>query len=260
MNLDERIEYLRLKNKYKKTNKEWYRKWWGILVVLSLYILAIFVLAFSFFLLQLKFSDGFAEKVLNSIEVNIKIDENFNMEDYKSKMLLVEGLNNNHLGKDDASITLVLFSDFNCSYCKSTAEVVAALNGKYGDRIKIIVREFPIMNDDSISLAIAALCAGDQGKYWQMYYKLFEVQGQFRVSDLAYIARLAGVSDVKEFSDCINSDKHYNDVYKNRVDGEALGIQGTPTWFLKGEKLQEGFVPFSLFSDFFDKYLVDDNN
>lgn len=260
MNLEERIEYLKLRNRYKKTKKEWYKKWWGILIVIALYFLAIFVLAFSVFLLNLRFSEGFAEKILKTAEINFQIDENFDQEAYKEKMLLVEGNEGNYLGKEDSGVVLVLFSDFSCLYCKETSEVVARLNGKYGDRIKIIVREFPILNDDSISLAMAALCAGDQDRYWQMYYKLFELQGQFDVSELAYIARLVKIPDIEEFSTCLNSDKHYNTVYKSRTDGDVLGIQGTPTWFLRGEKLQEGFVPFAVFSDFFDENLVDDNN
>lgn len=254
MNLEDKIEYLRAKGQEKRINRRWYKKWWGILVLILVYFIVIYFLAFIFLLVKLFVSPDFR----NAFLLSDKIENNQKIEDPKERemrLAIVEGKDSPYLGNPEAEMVIVVFSDFNCPYCKQASEAIASLSVKYGQKIKIISRDFAVLSDDSLSLATAALCAKDQGKYWPMYYKLFELQGQFALSDLASIARMAGVSDLKSFSDCLNGDKYYNFIVQSVVDGQFLEVKGTPAWFINGEKVHEGSLPFEFFSQFLDKVL-----
>lgn len=260
MNLDEKIEYLRAKGQSKRFNRRWYKKWWGILVLIVLYFFIIYSLALLFFVIKVFTTPGFRDSYLSS-DIFTQTEEQ-DQEDLKTKemrLAIVEGKDTPYLGNPNAEITIVVFSDFNCPYCKKASETIASLSVKYGQKIKIIIRDFAVLSDESVNLATAALCAGDQGKYWPMYYKLFELQGQFTLDELASVARVAGISDLKSFSDCLNSDKYYNFIVQAVVDGQFLEIQGTPSWFINGEKIHEGVIPFESFSQFLDEVIKNKN-
>lgn len=259
MNLEDRIKYLQEKGRTRKRKRQWYKKWWGVLLVVLLYFVAIFSVAFAFLMGKIIFSPTFREQYIllnRSSDVNREVE---NSELAAMRLRIIEGEDSPQIGNPDADITIVVFSDFTCPYCKEEAEVIASLSVKYGKDIKIISREFAVVGEDSVTLATAALCAKDQNRYWPMYYKLFELQGQFALSDLASIARLAGVSDLKLFSDCLNSDKYYNYIVQSMADGQFLEIKGTPAWFINGEKITEGFIPFNLLSQLLDKFLLSKN-
>ena len=128
MNLDERIEYLREKGQTRKRESHWYKKWWGMLLVAVLYFLAIFSVAFVFFIFQIIFSPTFREQYLF---LNQPSSTNKQIEDPEivaMKLKIVEGENSPQIGNPDAEITIVIFSDFACRYCKQASDVIASLS------------------------------------------------------------------------------------------------------------------------------------
>lgn len=126
---------------------------------------------------------------------------------------------------------------------------------KVKDKIKIIVRDYPIISEDSADLAMGAWCAGEQGKYWPMYYKLFELQGTFSVSNLSLVAKEAGVTDINKFSDCLYNQKYLNNIKKDFSDGQYLEITGTPNWYINGIKISSGYISFDNWATLLDKIL-----
>ena len=82
-------------------------------------------------------------------------------------------------GGASASVEIIEFSDFQCPYCQSVAPVLKQLMAKYGDRVKLVWKDFPLPNHpDARPAAEAALCANDQGKFWAYHDKLFDNQSE----------------------------------------------------------------------------------
>ncbi len=250
MNLDEKIEYLRRKALNKKSSLAWYRKWWGILIIIFLSLILIGCFSFAFLVWRLANNPDEANLVRQKIDKTIT-----NTSSDQVLINIIQGQNNYYLGTTSPQYTLVLFSDFNCSYCQKNSEVVGKLIVKYGDKIKIIIRDYPIINEDSLDLAMGARCAGEQGKYWPMYYKMFELRGEFLVSELSTIAQTIGVNDLSKFSDCLNNKTYLNEIKKDFSDGQYLKLSGTPTWYINGTKVSSGYISFDSWTSLLDNIL-----
>ncbi len=252
MNLDNRIEKLRAQGLAKRAKRTWYKKWWVILLLSLALLLLIYIFSFAFLLIRLKNNPSELERVFQYLNIENKEE---GIESYDIR--IVQGPSKYSIGSSEPKATIVLFSDFNCPYCKLASEIVGELALKYGEHVNIIVRDFPILSDDSLKMAMALRCAGEQGVYWPMYYYLFENQGQFSVQDLGYIAQLARVEDIPKFSNCIAEEKYLNMISKDFSDGEFLGVEGTPTWFLDGYKVTEGNFPLEIWSVVLEQYLIE---
>jgi protein-disulfide isomerase len=100
-------------------------------------------------------------------------------------------------------------------------------------KIRYVVRDFPLeaIHPLAFKAAEAAHCAGDQGKYWDMYERLFANQRALGAADLPGHAGSLGL-DVAKFLQCLESGKHAARVRRNLADGEKAGVRGTPTFFL----------------------------
>jgi protein-disulfide isomerase len=87
---------------------------------------------------------------------------------------------------------------------------------------------------------MAAYCAGEQNKFWEMHDKLFQNQSDTFGNDknqLAALAQQLGVYN-QEFQTCFDQQKYLPQIQKNFTDSELLGVAGTPTWFINGEKIE----------------------
>ncbi len=152
---------------------------------------------------------------------------------------LIEGINNPSLGTSDPKVTIVEFSDFACPFCKASFPGLREVSVKYKDSVKIIFRDWP-GHDSSLNLAMAAYCAGEQNKFWEMHDKLFQNQSDTFGNDknqLAALAQQLGVYN-QEFQTCFDQQKYLPQIQKNFTDSELLAVAGTPTWFINGEKIE----------------------
>jgi protein-disulfide isomerase len=140
-------------------------------------------------------------------------------------------------GPDDAAVTIVEFSDFQCPYCSMAAATVPQIRDKYADRARFVFRQFPLgMHPDAHLAAQAALAAHEQGKFWAFHDLLFENQRALDRASLDRYAAKAGL-DVGRFKRALDDGK-----FKATVDGElALGqqafVDGTPTMFVNGVRV-----------------------
>lgn len=152
----------------------------------------------------------------------------------------------NYLGAPNAAVTLEEFADFQCPTCAGIHPRVQELRAAYGDRLRIIFREFPLkipQHDKAYEAAVAAEAAGMQGKFWDMQNLLFTNQQSWSISQsyrqtFQDYAQKLGL-DVQKFSDDMAGL-----LTKNRVDadiqrGNSLGINSTPSIFINGRAVQD---------------------
>lgn len=156
------------------------------------------------------------------------------------------GLNSPRSGNASAKITIVEFADFTCSFSQQEFSVVRELLAKYSDKINFVFRYFPLGGTDHAGgkeAAIAAVCADSQGKFWSFHDKLFQNQKNFTSPDLLSLASQIGLN-METFSQCLESAAVKSKVEKDWMDGVALKVTGTPTFFINGEKV-EGVIPLA---------------
>jgi protein-disulfide isomerase len=138
------------------------------------------------------------------------------------------------IGAPDAPTTLVVFSDYLCPYCRTLSHTVDQLLAQYPHDVRVVYRHFPI-HSGADTLAEGALCADEQGRFASFHHLLFE-QTSDRES-VADIAAKAGL-DTTAFADCLSSHRFRARVEADLAEGQRLGIEGTPTLFVNGQRLQ----------------------
>lgn len=155
------------------------------------------------------------------------------------------------IGPENAPITIVEFSDFNCPYCQRFAQLTfKTLMDSYPDQIRFVYRDFPITSQESFVAAQAAQCARDQGAYWPFHDALFS--GQHPLGHDAYrqYAQQLGL-DADALIACVDSGKYADEVQQDAHDAAGLGVTGTPTFFINGIPLV-GAQPMSEFARVID--------
>jgi protein-disulfide isomerase len=157
-------------------------------------------------------------------------------------------------GGKDAAVTIVEFSDFQCPYCSRAAATLRQVEEKYGDRVRVVFRDFPLpSHKDAPKAAEAAQCAHEQGHFWQMHDLLFANQQQLQDAAFRRYATQLGL-DEKAFGECLDSGRHAAEWRKDKTDGESYGIGGTPAFFINGRFLG-GAKPFEAFVEVIDEEL-----
>jgi protein-disulfide isomerase len=165
-------------------------------------------------------------------------------------------------GKKDAPITIVEFSEYQCPYCKRYVdETYVQIWEEYGDQVHYVFRDYPLpFHPHAQKTAEAARCAGDQGQYWPMHDLLFDERDQWAekeeiTADLSGYASQLGLDQV-EFEDCLSSGKQTQAVKDDLALGNKVGVSGTPTFFINGQKLV-GAQPFTAFKAIIEEELKD---
>jgi protein-disulfide isomerase len=169
-----------------------------------------------------------------------------------TKYSVPERANDYFFGTSTPKVTIVEFSDFACPYCRNDYTVVRAVGYKYQKSVKIIFKDFPL-HDTSLDLALAARCAGEQGFFWSMHDKLFSEQGQFATSSLPEIANSLDANKTI-FNQCLKNQKYLSDIKNDYLDGQGLGVSGTPTFFINGYKVV-GEIPEANFEQLVKQFL-----
>lgn len=147
------------------------------------------------------------------------------------------------LGSADAPVTIVEFLDPECESCRAAFPFVKQLLEDYDERIRLVVRYFPLHNN-SVLAAVATEAAGAQGMYWEMQELLFTRQpewGEQRTPQtdlfIGYATELG--LDVEQFAADLQNPDYLAKIERDRADGEALGVTGTPTFFINGRQVEE---------------------
>lgn len=161
------------------------------------------------------------------------------------------------LGKADAPLTMVMFTDYQCSFCsRFENQTLPEIKKQYIDtgKLRFVVRDAPLpMHPDAPKAAEAVYCAEEQGKYWELRDKLVANSKQLDLKLLPDYAKQVGM-DVEKFSDCLESGRQSEKVNASAASAKSLGISGTPTFVIgrsKGEMAEGvkliGAHPFAAF-------------
>jgi protein-disulfide isomerase len=166
------------------------------------------------------------------------------------------------LGRADAPVTLVDYSDYRCPHCGDfTNQTLPRLIDEYirTGKMRLIHKDMAILGQQSEWAAMAAQCANEQGRFWEYHFFLFE---QTHAADrpleltkkkLKEFASLLGL-DSQQFAQCLDQDRYAGKVQSEREEGKQLGVEGTPTFFLNGQKIV-GNVPYEQLKQAIDQVL-----
>jgi len=163
------------------------------------------------------------------------------------------------LGKNDAPLVLVEFTDYQCPFCKRFYDnTFPELKKQYIDsgKLRFISRNLPLkFHKNAESAALAAACANDQNKYWKMRKFLFSDPNKLEPDNITIYAKQSGLN-MESFNTCMTKRLHSQTIQKDIAAARAVGVSGTPSFVLakndgdivEGEKII-GAQPFSILND-----------
>jgi protein-disulfide isomerase len=153
------------------------------------------------------------------------------------------------IGPANAPITIVEFSDFQCPFCRVGASTLKSLSYRHPGKIRVVLRNFPLDpacnpkmksagHPAACEAARGVYCAFKQGKFEAAYETIFENQEKLKTSaPTSFIKALPGL-DAAQFDACMNGPESAQQVSRDLADGEVLGVQGTPAFFVNGKRVQ----------------------
>lgn len=160
-------------------------------------------------------------------------------------------------GGSSAKVTVVEYSDFQCPFCSKAAATVAEIEKKYGNKVRVAFKNYPLPFHSQAKIAAnAALCAHEQDAklFWKMHDAMFADQSKLDKDSLLVTAKKIGAKEA-EFKACLESEKHKGVIESDMAEGQKLGIKSTPTFFVNG-KLVSGAQPLEVFSEVIDEELA----
>ncbi|MFA6391613.1 MAG: DsbA family protein [Patescibacteria group bacterium] len=143
-------------------------------------------------------------------------------------------------GNADARIVIQEYSDFQCPACQSGAKYMDSVLAKFSDQIRFEFKHFPLttIHENAFNSALASECANDQGKFWELHDIMFDNQNNLKKDDLKnYASQIAGI-DAASFSACLDNRAEKDIVNADIKNGNNLGVQGTPTFYINGKELE----------------------
>lgn len=142
------------------------------------------------------------------------------------------------LGLVTAKVTIVEYGDFGCSACQAwhRTGIVEQIRAKYGDKVRFVWRDFPVITPQSPKAAEAAQCAYDQGKFWEYHDLLYDRAPAIGLSDLKRYAGQLGL-DTVTFNQCLDSGQYQATVDRDKQEAFARGFRGTPSFLINDKPL-----------------------
>lgn len=143
------------------------------------------------------------------------------------------------MGSEDAPVTILEFMDFQCPPCKKVAGIMTDILETHGDRVRLVFRNFPRLEKHPFAarVAEAALCAHEQGRFWDYYRALFKNQKDLDEDKLLGLAEKMGLN-MDSFRECFLSGEKAARVVEDMNLGHDLGIRRVPTLFINGKKVE----------------------
>jgi protein-disulfide isomerase len=161
------------------------------------------------------------------------------------------------IGPEDAPITIVEFSDYECPYCQRWhTEVFERLLEAYPDEVRLVYRDFPLtsIHPNATPAAIAANCAREQDVFWDYHDKLFGMELGLNTEAYQEYASQLDI-DTEEFNECLDSGRYEEEVQADFDFAANLGVRSTPTFFINGIAVV-GAQPFEVFQQVIEQELA----
>jgi protein-disulfide isomerase len=175
----------------------------------------------------------------------------------------------NFKGNKTAPITLIEFADYQCAFCaRFSRETFPQIERDYiaTGKVKFVFADFPLERShaQAFKAAAAAQCAGEQGKFWEMHRRLFDLQDTRYFNDWSHHAEMLALDSTK-FMQCLDSPATAAKIKTELANGKSAGVEGTPTFFLgftesntsqiKALRQIMGAKPYATFKEAFDSLL-----
>ena len=160
-------------------------------------------------------------------------------------------------GRENAKVTLVEFSDFQCAYCAKGAKVMDQVKKKYANKVKIVFKNYPLsFHSHAKSAALAGHCAYEQGNkyFWKIHDKMFANQKTLDRDSLLKMADGIGM-DFDKFKHCFSDKTRMAKVENDIKQAKDLGVKSTPTFFVNG-KMFSGLKSIDFFTKKIDEELA----
>lgn len=135
-----------------------------------------------------------------------------------------------HIGPENAPVTITVFSDFQCPFCKRFAEAFREAQDSMGEGITLRYRHFPMtaIHPQARALAMGSICAAKVGQFESFHDAVFAKQDSLAVLPLSRLAELSGIRDTNLFNSCLKDDSTRLIVEQDIDAGKDLGVRGTP--------------------------------
>jgi protein-disulfide isomerase len=162
-------------------------------------------------------------------------------------------------GNPKAPVMIVEFSDYQCPYCQHVEATLKDVLAKYGDKVSLAYRDFPLtkIHSQAEIAAVASRCALEQGRFWEYHDQLLAASKLDKDTLVEYARNLK--LDDKQFDSCLTSEKYKAEIEKDSEEGNKAGVQGTPGFFINGVTLS-GAEPQDAFTRIIDDELRRKNN
>ena len=158
------------------------------------------------------------------------------------------------MGVKDAPITIVQFAEYQCPYCGKAGESIDRVMEEYAGKVQMVYRDFPLsFHPRAVPAAVAANCAGEQDKYWEMHKLLMSNQRALEEGDLVAHAQTLEL-DMAKWNTCREDPAQAAEVQADMEAGAEAGVSGTPAFFINGIMLS-GALPFEQFKEVIDREL-----
>ena len=160
-------------------------------------------------------------------------------------------------GAKDAKVTIVEFSDFQCPFCAKGADILKQIKKKYGNKVQIAFKNFPLpFHNHAEQAAVAGLCANEQGTdyFWKMHDEMFANQDALDAEGLKKTAKKIGLKS-EAFEKCLSENKFLAQVKSDMEEGRKVKVKSTPTFFINGQ-LINGAQPMDVFAEIIDEELA----
>ncbi|OGH68182.1 MAG: hypothetical protein A3C15_00980 [Candidatus Magasanikbacteria bacterium RIFCSPHIGHO2_02_FULL_50_9b] len=221
----------------------WYKRTWGIILIIIGATTLVFLAWFGWLVY-----DNVQRIKSGALKPITGFDSEFTKGTNKKKNVLgtpeLVPATSPMRGAPDGAITIVQFGDFQCPFSAKEFPIIRPIMenaSRIG--IKFVYRDFPLIDihPDAFKAAEASHCAQEQGRYWAYHDQLFLNQTDLSEAALKKYAESVGL-DVAKFEVCLKSGTYQAQVARDLQDGLALGVRGTPTFFINGLKI-EGAIP-----------------
>ncbi|OZG74962.1 hypothetical protein BTA51_00745 [Hahella sp. CCB-MM4] len=136
-------------------------------------------------------------------------------------------------GPENAPLTIAEFADYRCPHCKAAAATLKQVQEENTDQVRLVMIDFPILGDQSRTLARAAFCANEQEKFWDYHDALFANQARISRDVALELATELGM-DAEKLSTCIDAEKSEQQLKRSTAQATKLGLTGTPAIFING--------------------------
>ena len=157
-------------------------------------------------------------------------------------------------GGENAPVTIVEWSDFQCPFCNRVTPTLAKIRDEYGDQVRFVFKHMPLpMHPQAGTAHAASEAARRQGKFWEMHDRIFANQRDLSIETLEGYAASMGL-DMDQFRKDMKSEATAKRINDDLKQASSLGVTGTPSFFING-KFLSGAQPFPSFKRAIDKAL-----